>query len=160
VLDDESLAGPGKDDTRSREPCVSNRYHSFPGEFAVALTAATKYSQPTSRDLIPKRRKCPKIGRHREVVEVPADNTAQPPPDYRDGLIHAPTYFPCDRLELRRHPIPPGLPFDQEFLAVSGLSADEREAQEVEGFRFAEPAGFAVLFRKSAELNKPGLPRM
>src|SRR5882724_3632205 len=158
VADVESLSGPGKDDTRLREPCVSDRYHSFPGETG-ALTATTKYSQPASCNLIPERRKCPYVGRHCVVVEVASDNTAQPLPDYWDGLIHTPTYVPCDHLELRLHAVPPGPSFDQE-LAIPGFAADESEAQEVEGLRFAEPAGFAVLFRKSAELDEPGLPRM
>ena len=156
VADVESLSGPGKDDTRSREPCVSDRYHSFPGD-AGALAATTKYSQPTSRNLIPERRKCPYVGRHRMVVEVTSDNTAQPLPECWDGLIHTPTYFPCDQLELRLHAVPSGLPFDQE-LAAPGFTADESEAQEVEGLRFTKSAVFAVLFCKSAELNEPVFP--
>ena len=40
------------------------------------------------------------------------------------------------------------------------LSADEREPQEREGFRFAEPLLFAVGRRMATKLNQPGLVRM
>src|SRR5205085_12296842 len=51
---------------------------------------------------------------------------------------------------------PSGPSFDQE-LAIPGFTADESESQEVEGLRLAEPASFAVLLRKSSELDEPGL---
>jgi hypothetical protein len=46
--------------------------------------------------------------------------------------------------------------FDLEF-ALAGFAADEGEAQEVEGLRFAEPAPLAAFRRKSSELDEPGL---
>src|SRR5436190_14411289 len=54
------------------------------------------------------------------------------------------------------HGVRPGLPFDLE-LARAGLAADEGEAQEVEGFRLAEPAPLAALRRKASELDEPSL---
>ena len=41
-----------------------------------------------------------------------------------------------------------------------GFAADEGEAQEVEGLRFAEPAPLAAFRRKASELDDPGLLRM
>jgi hypothetical protein len=57
------------------------------------------------------------------------------------------------------HAVAPALPVDQE-LAVTGLAADEGEAQEVEGLRFAEPTLLAIGRRMAAELDQAGLVRM
>ena len=61
-----------------------------------------------------------------------------------------------DHPQLRPHAVRPGLPFDLEF-ALASLAADEGEAQEVEGFRLAEPAPLAAFRRKASELDEPGL---
>src|SRR5215471_20906048 len=71
-------------------------------------------------------------------------------------LMHPPAQLLLDRLEFRPHAVAPGLPFDQEA-APAGCSADEGEAQEVEGFRFAEPLLPAVCRRMASELDQPGL---
>src|SRR5262249_3531877 len=60
---------------------------------------------------------------------------------------------------LRQHAVAPALPFELEFAGV-GFAADEGEAQEVEGLRFAEPAPLAAFRRKASELDDPGLLRM
>ena len=73
--------------------------------------------------------------------------------------MHAPPQFLFDGLQLNPHAIPPGLPFDLEFSPASFV-ADEDEAQEGEGLRFAKPAPLAVFRRKSSELDEPGLLRM
>jgi hypothetical protein len=44
--------------------------------------------------------------------------------------------------------------------APPGFGADEYKAEELEGFRFAEPTQFAVPRREAAELDQAGLPRM
>jgi len=41
-----------------------------------------------------------------------------------------------------------------------GVAADEGEAEEVEGFRFPEPASLARGRRAAAELNQAGLVRV
>src|SRR6202023_1141166 len=51
--------------------------------------------------------------------------------------MHAPPHLLADRLELRSHAVAPGLPFDQEATPAR-FTADEDEAEEVEGFRLAE----------------------
>ncbi len=73
--------------------------------------------------------------------------------------MHAPSQFLFDGLQLRPHSVPAGLPFDQEF-APAGFAADEGEAQEGEGLRFAEPAPLAVFRRNASELDEPVLLRM
>src|ERR1700730_16269482 len=99
---------------------------------------------------------CTSIGWHGVVVEVAVDDVPQPFPLSGDRLMHAPPHFLFDLLELRSHAVPSGLPFNLEF-SRTGFAADEGEAQEVEGLRFAEPSPLAALRRKSSELDEPGL---
>jgi hypothetical protein len=63
-----------------------------------------------------------------------------------------------DLPQLRAHAIPSGLPPDLE-ITPPGLRADQHKAQELEGLRLATPALLAVLRRKAAELDQPGLAR-
>src|SRR5436309_15189689 len=90
------------------------------------------------------------------VVEVAADNMPQPLSLLRNWLVHTPSHFLLDRPQLRPHAVAPGLPFEQEF-TPAGFAANEGEAQEVEGLRFAEPSLLAVSHRKAPKLDKPGL---
>jgi hypothetical protein len=93
------------------------------------------------------------------IVEVSGDDLSQPLSLFGNWLMHAPPQFLLDGLQLDPHAIPTGLPFDLEFTPASFI-ADEDEAQEGEGLRFAEPAPLSVLHRKAAELDEPGLLRM
>jgi hypothetical protein len=92
------------------------------------------------------------VGRHCVVVEIAVDDVPQPFPLFGDRLAHAPPHLRFDPLELRSHAVRLGLPFDLEFTRA-GLAADEGEAQEVEGLRFAEPAPLAAFRRKTSELE-------
>ena len=102
---------------------------------------------------------CRTVGRHCVVVEVAGNDLPQPFPLLRDRLMHAPSQLLLDLPKLRPHAVAPGLPLDEE-LALAGLAADEGEAQEVEGLRFAEPTLGAPARRMAAELDQPGLVRM
>src|SRR6516165_932086 len=127
----------------------------FPTEFRP-LAAPDKYPPPTSGDLSSECHKCPSIGRHCVIVEVTTDNVVQPRPLIGNGLVHTPPHFLLNHLELCLQTVPSGLSLDLEF-ARAGLAADEREAQEVEGLRFAEPTPPAAFRRKTSELDQPGL---
>lgn len=70
--------------------------------------------------------------------------------------MHPPSQFLFDGLQPRPHAVTSGLPFDLEF-TPAGSAADEGEAQEVEGLRFAESAPLAVFRRRATELDQPGL---
>jgi hypothetical protein len=99
------------------------------------------------------------IGRHRMVVKVAADDRSQPFPLEGDCLVSPLSQFLLDFLEFRPHAVASGLPVEQE-VALEGLAADEGESQEVEGFRFTEPAPFASDRRMAAELDQAGLVRV
>ncbi len=90
------------------------------------------------------------------VVEVATHDVAQPSSLSVYRLVHAPPHLLFYHPQLRPHAVSPGLPFEQEF-ARAGFAADEGEAQEVEGLRFAEPSRLAVFRCKASELDEPGL---
>jgi hypothetical protein len=60
---------------------------------------------------------------------------------------------------LRPHAVEPGLPFKLE-LTLARPPADKDEAQELEGFRFAESVLRSVGRRMAAKLDQAGLVRM
>src|SRR5689334_12476010 len=61
--------------------------------------------------------------------------------------------------KLRSHAIASALPFNLEA-APARFTTYERHPQEIEGFRFAEPAPLAIGRSKATKLNQPGLVRM
>ena len=99
------------------------------------------------------------VGRHGMVVVVAGDDLPQPPSLLGNGLVHPPSQFLLDLRELRLHSVAAGLPMDLE-VSPARPAADERKAQEGEGFRFAEPAPLSIGRREAAELKQAGLVRM
>jgi hypothetical protein len=73
------------------------------------------------------------------IVEVAGDDLLQPLSLFGNWLMHTPPQFLFDGLQRCPHAISSGLPFDLEFTPASFV-ADEDEAQEGEGLRFAKPA--------------------
>ena len=102
--------------------------------------------------MVPKDVQGTTVGRHCVVVEVAADYRAEPFPLRGDRQVHAPSQYGPDLPQLRPHTVRPGLAFDLE-LTGSGLTANEGEAQKVEGLRLAKPASLAALRRKASELD-------
>src|SRR5260370_19620370 len=97
--------------------------------------------------------------RHGVIVEVAAHDLSQPFALRRYRLVHALSKRLLDFLELGPHAVGPALPVDQE-VACARFAAYEREAEEVEGFRFADAAPLSVGGRQAAELDHAGLVRM
>jgi hypothetical protein len=123
------------------------------------LAPPPQRAPPEIGDVEEERGQCRTVCRHCVVVEVAGDDLLQPSSLLGNRLMHAPQQFLFDGLQLLPHAVPSGLPFDLEF-APAGFAADEGEAQEGEGLRFAGPAPLAVLRRNASELDKPGLLRM
>src|SRR6516165_1053133 len=155
VCDGKAFARPRMEDDWFREPVVHQLRHPFP-RHPILLAASPQRAPPKVGDLVPEHVQCTGIGWHCVVVEVAVDDVPQPFPLLGDRLVHAPPHLLFDHRELRSHAVPPGLPFDLEF-SRAGLPADEGEAHEVEGLRFAEPSPLAAFRRKASKLDEPGL---
>ena len=80
----------------------------------------------------------------------------QPLALFGDGVVHAFTQLDLDLLESRHHAVTPCLSLKLEGSAA-GLSTDEDESQEREGFWLAQPAPLSSASRIAAELQQPGL---
>src|SRR5215831_3251495 len=155
VPDGKAVAGPRMKDNRLREPGVGQLRHPFPRD-PILLAATPQRAPPEVGDMVPENVECTAIGRRCEVVEVAADDLSEPFPLCGDRLVHAPTQLPLDLPQLRSHAVRSGIPFNLEF-ARSSLATREGKAQEVEGFRLAEPAPLTAFRRKASELDQPGL---
>src|SRR6266478_2301294 len=158
VFDGEALVWPGMKDARFGEPVVGQLSDPLPCH-PVLLAAPPKRPPPEIDDMIPEGPECRTVGRHRVVLEVAGDDLFEPFRRFADRLMHSPSELLLDLREFRLHAVASAPPMDQE-LALAGLAADEGEAQEVEGFRLAEPAPLAVRRRMTAELDEPGFVRM
>src|SRR5215210_337742 len=109
--------------------------------------------------MVPEGTQSPVIGRDGVIVEEAGDDLSEPNPLDGDRLMPSPPQLLLDVLELRPHPVAPGLAHELE-LALAGLAADEGEAEEVEGFRFAKGAPGPFGRRVASERNQAGLLRM
>src|SRR5947199_10198516 len=108
---------------------------------------------------MPEDMQCPRIRRHRVIVEVAFHHKTQPLSLIWNWQVHTPPQLLFDHLELRPHAVRSGFPFNLESARAS-FPADEGEPQEVEGLGFAEPTPPAALCREAAKLDQPGLLRM
>jgi len=97
-----------------------------------ALAATLKRPVPVPRDLGSESRDGVDVARHTVVGEVPMHHASQPAPLLRDGQMPSSHEFVLDFAQLGPHPLrdrdPPHLK-----VSASGLAANMREAQEVEG---------------------------
>src|SRR5215471_9910776 len=158
VFDGKPLVRPGVKDFRLRQPVVSQLRHPSPRS-GVLLATPPEAASPQTRHVIAEGAQRRAIGRHGVVGEEPSDDLLQPAPLFGDRLMHPPSQLFLNFLELCAHAVWPGLPLELE-LALPGLAADEREAKETEGLRFAEPALRACDRCKAAKLDQAGLLRM
>src|ERR1700726_2165007 len=146
------------ENARWREPAVRQPCDPLPVH-AVFLTAPPQRASPEFRDLEAERPQHGTVGRHGVIVEVPADDAREPLPLFGDWLMHPQSQPLLDVLELRPHAVAPAFPRDEE-LASACFAADEGEAQEAEGLRFAKAALCAPVRCEAAELDQAGLVRM
>src|SRR6266436_9304566 len=115
-----------------------------------------RLSVQRQRSMISARKAPSAVGWHCVVVEEAGDDLLQPFTLFRDRLMHPPSQFPCNILDLRLHAVATGPPLEEES-APSRLAAYEGHAEEVEGLRFAEPTLLAVDCHEATKLNQAGL---
>src|SRR5262245_4475046 len=93
------------------------------------------------------------------VVVEASNNLLQPGPLFGDRLVHPLSQLLLDPLELYTHAVAPGLPLEEK-LPTARCATHKDEAQESEGFRFANPALGTPVRREAAKLDQAGLFRM
>src|ERR1700741_834506 len=141
-----------------REEVLGQLLHPGPGGI-ICLAPPPERSKPEPGDLVPELAEHREVGGHGVVSEEASDNLRQPSPLFGDRPVHLPPQLLLDFLELGLHTVPPGFPLEQK-VAPAAAAADEGEAQEIEGFRFANPAPLAVRRSIAAELDQAGFVRM
>jgi hypothetical protein len=158
MFDDEALVWPGMKDARFGEPVVRQFRHPLPRR-AIFLAAPLERAPPEVENVMAEGHECATVGRNRMIVEEAGDDLLEPFAMVGNVCMHAPAQLLLDLLQLCPHAVAAALPPDEEF-AVAGSTADEGEAEEVEGLRFSEPA-FLTPFRcEAAERDQAGLLRV
>jgi len=90
------------------------------------------------------------VGRHGVIGEEAAHNLPKPQSLFCNWLVPALSQLLLQFTELRLHPVPPGLPAEQEF-ALFRPSTDERKPQKSEGLRFSKSAHLPLTRCKAPE---------
>ncbi len=140
-------------DTCRRKPPSNETFHTVPRQ-VVALTASAQNCPPQIAHCHAKGSQCRAIHGHTVVVEVTQQDRAQISPLFRDGRVHALPQFDFQFPQLGLPPLPHRLPQHREP-PLPRLCATVREAQEVEGLRFAVATVSPISFRIAAELDDP-----
>lgn len=153
--DDQTLVWVGVAYVQTGNPMCSQSVHSAPRQ-VVGLTAAAQGAVPQSFHLVTELPQPRAVVWHAEVPAMPSHHRAQVLTLLRDRVVHAPSEFELDRLEFGSQAFGTREPQDHE-LALSGLPAAMREAQEVEGLRFALSPAASVLPGEAPELDQPRL---
>jgi hypothetical protein len=125
----------------------------------ILLASPLERAPPEGDDVVSEGCECPAVGRHGVIVEEACHDLPQPFPLFGDRPVHASSHFLFQLQELRPHTVSPCFPVDQEA-ALSGLTTDEGETQEVEGLRFAQSALLSVGSRMAAEFDQAGFLRL
>jgi hypothetical protein len=105
----------------------------------VALAATLKSSPPVPLDLGSKTSQRMKVGRHREVREVPSNDATQPPSLHGNRQMPTQLQLSFHVAKLRLQSLPLRAPNQQKAL-YPGARTDVRETQEVEGLSFLSDA--------------------
>ncbi len=96
------------------------------------------------------------VAGHGEVTRMPRHHRTQVLALLGDGPVHSLSQLVLDRVQLGPQSLGTGQSQDHE-LALPRAAATVREAQEVEGLRFALSPAAPVLAREASELDQPRL---
>ena len=101
-------------DSRLWEPVVSQLRHSSPGEIAP-LAASAESPAPAFGDFGSKGSQRSPVGWHCVIVEEASDDLLQPFTLLGYRLMHPPSQFPRNLLDLRLYAVATGPPLEEEF---------------------------------------------
>jgi hypothetical protein len=99
VSDAEALLRPWMKDFRLREPVISDLLDPLPGD-PTSLAASRKRAAPEVNHVMAECSDRCRVGRHGVIGEIASDNLRQPAPLLGDRLVHPPSHFLLDLLEL------------------------------------------------------------
>jgi hypothetical protein len=139
--------------TGGRQPAVDQAPHPGPEHVGV-LAAPRKGAMPEPADLEPKRMQRHAVGRHAVIADVSTYDRAQPPADFRNGVMHAPFELDLDLAQLRLQPFANRLSQHREPSIAPLLPADMRKAEEIERLRFPVSALLPVSGRGRPEFQQ------
>jgi hypothetical protein len=91
------------------------------------------------------------------IIHVPAHHSADPPTTLLKIGVEAVPDLPFHGQELDTKALGNGITTDGEMTAIPGTPTDMGGTQEIEGLRPGGSPKTAVLDRKAAELDEPGL---
>ena len=137
---------------------ICELFDPVPGD-PILLAASLERTPPKVGDMVPEPDECSTVCRHCVVFKEAGYDLPQPSPLFGDRLMPTPSHVLLDFLELRPHAVAAGFSLQRKAPAARS-SADERETQEFEGFRFAKAAPSALDRCKAAKLDQAGLIRM
>lgn len=153
--DDQTLVRVRVADVRDRQPVRYQATHSRHAQ-ALGLAAAAQHAVPQSTHLVAECAQPGPIVGHTEVPAMPSHHRTQVLALLWEGMVHAPSELDLDRLQFGSQAFGTGEPQHDE-LALPGLAAAMREAQEVEGLRFVLSLAASVVPGVAPELDQPRL---
>ena len=157
--DAKSPQGIGVADAGRRQPAVDEPPHALPGQPGL-LAASPERAVPEPTDPVAEEGYRRGVHGHAVVAHVPANDRAEPSPHLGDGVVQAPPKLGLHLLQLGLQPLAHRLPQHREPSVAPLLSADVREAEEVEGLGLALTSAPPVRRRERAELDEARLVRV
>jgi len=140
-----------------RKKVVGQSFNPHPRE-AVLLASTPQRTQPEPCHVVAKAADLHAVRRNGVIGKVAPDDLPQPASLFGYRLVHSLAQLLLDLCELHPHTVAPTLTVDEE-LASARLSADEDEAQELEGLRLSKPSPCSSVRRTAAKLDQAGLVR-
>src|SRR6516165_11246969 len=142
---------PGMKVAWLREKIVGQSFDPLPRE-AVFLASTPQRAQPEPLHMVAKGADLQAVRRDGMIGKVAPDDLPQPTALFGYRLVHALAQLLLDLSELRPHAVAPTLAMDEE-LTPARLSADEDEAQELEGLRLSKARPCSSVRRMAAKLD-------
>src|SRR5262249_1192132 len=126
-------------------------------EDPTVLAASRKRAVPETADVEAEDVQRVAVHRNAVVVQVSANDRAQPLADLGDWVVHAPLELGFHLAQLRLQSLADGLPQDREAPVAPLFHADVREAEEVERLRSSLAAFLPALGRERSEFQQARL---
>src|ERR1700739_3331120 len=139
--------------SRAGQPVIGDFPCPFPCGL-VSLAALFKCAPPEFSHTVSEHHEGRHICRHSMVGKETPDHLLKPLPLLGNGMVSSLAQLLLDFPKFRTAAVALGLPFKLEN-SPAGFAADQREAQKIEGLRFAETALLAVMHCVAAELDQP-----